>query len=280
MPVSFDKLRQTTASPSAQRALWHLLSVGTVWRDEIERHQGADKAGLHLFWVRRGTGWLETSRGRWPLRAGLRCWLVDLRHERAYMPDKGARLVTESFRFNGPMPGAWLEMLDGAGEIVLNTAAMRRLRGIHQELNRMASRPSRKNEWCVHELLTQVWGEMIAARRSRDSGTAQTPPAVERVVNAVHARPQQNWQANEMARIAGVSYSGLRAAFKSARGETLHDFLQRVRLDEALALLSDSRLSVKEVSGRLNFRSETYFTHWFRELCGQPPGAHRQILRG
>lgn len=33
MPVSFDQLHVYQSSAAAYRALWHLLSVGTVWRD-------------------------------------------------------------------------------------------------------------------------------------------------------------------------------------------------------------------------------------------------------
>ena len=77
MPVSFSGLHVAEPSPQARRLLWHVLSVGRVWRDEPEHHAGADKAGLHLFWVVRGSGLLETGETRLTLAPGRCCWLVD-----------------------------------------------------------------------------------------------------------------------------------------------------------------------------------------------------------
>ena len=102
VPVSFTDLLLAEPSPQARRLLWHVLSVGKVWRDEEEQHAGADKAGLHLFWVERGSGVLETGGARHAVRPGLCCWLVDLRQPRRYLPDGGKRLVTTGFRFHGP----------------------------------------------------------------------------------------------------------------------------------------------------------------------------------
>ena len=48
------------AEPSApaRRLMWHALSLGSVTRDEPERHAGYDKPGVFLFWVVEGFGHL------------------------------------------------------------------------------------------------------------------------------------------------------------------------------------------------------------------------------
>ena len=79
--------------------------------------------------------------------------------------------------------------------------------------------------------------------------------------------------------MAMMSYSALRALFKSARQETLHDFLQRTRLDQARLLLCDLQLSVKEVAYRLSFPSEFAFSHFFRQATGVSPGRFRARAR-
>jgi len=82
MPISFAQLRFAEPSPEARRLLWHVLSIGSVWRDEPERHEGSDKAGLFLFRVAAGSGHLEMQGNRYRLARGQDCWLVDLRHPR------------------------------------------------------------------------------------------------------------------------------------------------------------------------------------------------------
>jgi AraC-like DNA-binding protein len=280
IPVSFENLTIVNASPAAKRTMWYLYSVGTVWRDEIEHHQGADKAGLHLFWVRSGKGLLETPSGQFNLETGPQCWLVDLRRQRIYRPIEGTRLVTDSFRFGGPLQDAWLALLGGAGEVAMNSPLMVQLNKIHRALIRVKSANSSSDEWRIHLLVTQAWGNLLEARGHFSQSIHCPPVPVQRVIDAVRARPLHDWQARELSSVAGVSYSGLRSAFKHSRDETLHDFLQQVRLDQAYILLADTKLSIKEVSVRLNFNDATYFSHWFQRLHGNTPGGYRRSIRG
>jgi len=77
-----------------------------------------------------------------------------------------------------------------------------------------------------------------------------------------------------------VSYSGLRAAFQKSGQGTVHEHIQRARLDQARLLLADKRLSVKDVSGQLSFSSEFYFSHFFRQHTGMSPTEFRKHLKG
>jgi AraC-like DNA-binding protein len=280
MSVSFAQLHQAQPSSQSRRMWWHLLSAGTVWRDEVERHEGADKAGLHLFWVRSGKGHLITPQGRVALARGAQCWLVDLRATRSYEPDAGCRLVTEGFRFAGSSLDAWLETLGGPGLITLGEVPWQQLRKMQRSLLKLAAQHSRPHEWTAHELLTQAWGILFAARGSLARKASTFPDPVRRVLAAVSAAPSRDWRATDLAEIARQSYSGLRESFKATRGETLHDYIQKVRLTQASALLADERLSIKEVSAKLQFRCETYFTHWFRRHTSQSPGVWRKSARG
>ena len=89
MAISFAQLRFAEPSPEARRLLWHVLSIGSVSRDEPELHEGLDKAGLFLFRVAAGKGHLEMMGKIYLLEQGQHCWLVDLRHPRNYIPAGG-----------------------------------------------------------------------------------------------------------------------------------------------------------------------------------------------
>jgi AraC-like DNA-binding protein len=281
MPVSFSGLHVAEPSPQARRLLWHVLSVGRVWRDEPEHHAGADKAGLHLFWVVRGSGLLVTGNQRLHVAPGQGSWLVDLRHQRSYLPDVGRRLETAGFRFQGPALEAWREALGNdvsfAFQDARELAALQRAQRILLRLVRQ--RPAGW-EWRVHETINEVLGRLAAARALFQAPAAQEPEPVRRVLEAVFAQPDRDWQAAALAKIAGVSYSRLREVFKVSRSETLHDFLQRTRLDEARRLLGDPTLTIKEVAARLHFSSEFYFSHFFRKACGMSPTQFRREPKG
>ena len=281
MPVSFSGLHSAEPSPQARRLLWHVLSVGRVWRDEPEHHAGADKAGLHLFWVLRGSGTLETGGTRLALAPGRCCWLVDLRQARSYLPKDGKRLETVGFRFHGPALEAWREALGKDAAFVFQEdrefAILRRAQRLLLKLARQ--RPA-DWEWRVHETINEVLGRLAQMRQLFQASPTQEPEPVRRVLEVVLAEPDRDWQAAALARIAGVSYSRLRDLFKASRAETLHDFLQRTRLDEARRLLGDPTLTIKEVAARLHFSSEFYFSHFFRKASGMSPTQFRREPRG
>lgn len=281
MSVSFAQLCFADPTAPARRLLWHVLSVGRVWRDEPERHAGADKAGLFLFWVERGRGCLALAGAQHEVRPGPRCWLVDLRQPRGYLPAGHGRLVTAGFRFHGPGLEAWREALGATSEFRFkNQADFVAVQRAQRRLLRLVRRRPADWEWQVHVVITGVLGRLLAARGRGQTPDAEVPAPVKRTLDAVLAAPTRDWQARELAAIAAVSYSRLRALFKASQQETLHEFLQRIRLDEARQLLCDPRLSVKDVATRLNFSSEFYFSHFFRRATGMSPTRFRQEPRG
>lgn len=279
MSVHHEALRLVEPSATARRLWWHVLSLGRAWRDEPERHEAQDKAGLFLFWVVSGCGELRHDGQLWPLAPGSRCWLADMAAPRIYVPGKNSRLETCGIRFNHAALDAWREVLR-PGEFAFSS--LRSLRVVVRAYEALAELVARRPagwEWQVHETLTRIVGALIEHRQAWPSTGQPVPPPVKRVLDTVLARPMRSWRAGELAEVAGVSYSGLRALFRRAQQETLQDFLQRTRLDQARLLLADSRLSIKEAARRLDFRGEDYFSHWFRRHTGQTPTAFRESLR-
>jgi two-component system response regulator YesN len=67
--------------------------------------------------------------------------------------------------------------------------------------------------------------------------------------------------------------------FREHRHESIHEFLLRMRMDQARQLLCDERLAIKEVSARLNFSNEFYFSRFFRKRTGLSPRDYRRSIR-
>jgi AraC-like DNA-binding protein len=281
MTICFDQLRLAEPSPAARRLLWHVLSIGRVWRDEPETHVDRDKAGMFLFWVVSGRGSLQVRDRHWPLAAGHHCWLMDLSAPRGYIPDSSKRLVTSGVRFSGPGWESWCASLGGTDFFPLGSvSAMAALRRDQNRLVRLVTRRPASHEWQVHEILTRLLGQLLAVRKVFvTTSDHDTPLPVTRVLDAVLADPARAWRAAELAKIAAISYSGLRAMFRTAQQESLSEFLQRTRLDQARLLLADDRLPIKHIAQCLNFSSEFYFSNWFRRLAGTSPTTFRAGLR-
>lgn len=274
----FDQ-RLLEPSPATRRLLWCVLSLGKVSRDEPETHVGRDKAGMFLFWVLAGQGWLKVPGAEWELSPGPFCWLVDLSRARTFQPEGKGRLVTSGFRFTSPYVEAWCEALGGAGEFQFPSRKdILRLERVQEAMTEMVIRRPINFEWHLHEMVTKVLGELLAVRQVllRPATDAVTPAPVTKVLDTVLSNPSRAWRAAELAKLAGISYSGLRSMFRQAQHESLSEFLQRTRLDQARLLLSDERLTVRQVAQRLEFSSEFYFSQWFRRLTKASPTHYRE----
>jgi AraC-like DNA-binding protein len=79
-----------------------------------------------------------------------------------------------------------------------------------------------------------------------------------------------------LARIAIVSEAHFIRQFKATFGETPHKYLQRRRIERAMALLRGSDLSVSEVCLEVGFTSFATFSRTFREVVGEAPSAFRR----
>jgi AraC-like DNA-binding protein len=280
MSNSFRPLHFVDPSPTARRLLWHVLSIGTVSRDEPDHHKGFEKPGVHLFWVQSGHGTLERLDTPLDLKTGPFCWCVDMKKPRAYVPAPGMKLVCPGLRFCGPNLDAWREALGDSCEFAFpDCTGIKFLAQACRKLRRLVSNRPAGYEWKVHLVLTDVLGLLLESRGVLAALFSESPPAVRRVIEVVLADPARDWKVGELASLASVSISGLRSRFRHTQQEGIHEFLQRVRLDRARVLLCDKRLSIKQVADQLHFSSEFYFSHFFRSGAGMSPSQFRHDLK-
>lgn len=74
-----------------------------------------------------------------------------------------------------------------------------------------------------------------------------------------------------------VSVRQLERAVREIRGETVHGYLTRMRLERALALLrSDPALAVRQVAPRVGYGSGAALAKAIRRTFGKPPHELRE----
>lgn len=79
-----------------------------------------------------------------------------------------------------------------------------------------------------------------------------------------------------LARIALVSEAHFIRTFRATFGETPHRYLQRRRVERAMALLRDTDRSVTDVCFAVGFSSLGTFSRTFRDIVGRSPSGFRQ----
>lgn len=82
-----------------------------------------------------------------------------------------------------------------------------------------------------------------------------------------------------LARVAHVSPAHFSRTFRATFGETPHRYLQRRRIERAMALLSDTATPVTDVARLVGFASLGTFSRTFRDVVGVSPTGYRARTR-
>lgn len=78
-----------------------------------------------------------------------------------------------------------------------------------------------------------------------------------------------------LAGIAHVSEAHFIRTFRATFGETPHRYLQRRRVERAMAMLRQTELSVTDICMTVGFASLGTFSRTFREIVGESPREYR-----
>ncbi|MDX1406356.1 MAG: AraC family transcriptional regulator [Woeseiaceae bacterium] len=93
-----------------------------------------------------------------------------------------------------------------------------------------------------------------------------------RAINAIHARPAEDWTLESLARVAGMSRARFAAHFRDVVGMTPGAYLSEWRLGLAQSMLLRGR-PLKMVAGEVGYGSPSALSRVFAVRCGMPPTA-------
>jgi len=78
----------------------------------------------------------------------------------------------------------------------------------------------------------------------------------------------------------GVGASSLKNWFRSVFGKSISEYMRDLRIKEAKRLLSDSALSIADISARVGYENQAKFTAMFHKYCGYTPTTYRKQCNG
>ena len=77
----------------------------------------------------------------------------------------------------------------------------------------------------------------------------------------------------------GISASYMSRLFKAICGESISDYIVRVRIEAAHTLLAQTSLSISAIAELLNFTDASHLSHAFQKQTGMPPSVYRKRQR-
>ena len=79
-----------------------------------------------------------------------------------------------------------------------------------------------------------------------------------------------------IARANNLSASYINKIFKDETGETLNDLVHRIRMENAIILLMNSQISIKDIACKVGFNNYPYFVSQFKRHTGDTPTHYRR----
>lgn len=96
----------------------------------------------------------------------------------------------------------------------------------------------------------------------------------------IQANLDQSLRLDELAGLVGLSGSQLSRLFRASFGESVGEYIKRVRLHACATKLLSTDLSVAEVAAQFAYFDHSHFTKQFREFFGSSPRDFRKVKGG
>src|ERR1043165_1799702 len=106
----------------------------------------------------------------------------------------------------------------------------------------------------------------------------QTHSRFKTVFNLIERKLAPNLSIEELARAYGTSLHAFSMAFARSTGMSPKAYLKRRLIQEAMQLLLNSDLRIKEVASQLGFSDEFHFSRFFRIANGLAPSQYRRAF--
>ncbi len=144
----------------------------------------------------------------------------------------------------------------------------------------------------ILEKMQLIWQQKIPARRYRLAVLAEQFVAeiyeshhqqlqqdrlyvlVNKVASAISVQPGIEYDFTAIAAQHQLSYDHFRRRFREYLGCPPHDFLLKCRLEQAIRLLHDEAMNIKEIAYRCGFENASDFSRFFRKRTGFTPSSY------
>lgn len=127
----------------------------------------------------------------------------------------------------------------------------------------------------IHFYVLHFCNEMIKAASERDIDRNQA--VADQIVRLIADRYHLPLTVEEIAKEVYLSPNYIRTIFKDKMGETILDYLTKVRINRAAELLKDKSLKVREIAHNVGYENVSYFCSVFHKHRGSTPNEYRKM---
>lgn len=108
-----------------------------------------------------------------------------------------------------------------------------------------------------------------------DLRSRQKSQAIEQAIKYLHEHLNEDVTVNKLADFVHMNSSYLSVLFKKEMGETISDYVKRVRIEKAKELLRNTDMKIYEVAELVGYQTASYFAYQFKKAVGCTPAEFR-----
>lgn len=197
-------------------------------------------------------------------------------------PSASTQMVCGHFSFR---PGAAHPLLEALPDYYVTTNSTRAKQPLIDESLRLIARrifsESLGSEAAVKRLSEIVFIEVLRTGIIQDQRFTHMLDAfkdfrIGKALHLVHSRLAHPWTVDMLAREVAMSRSRFADRFKDLLGMGPMAYLAEWRLQKALSLLQDNRLSMQQIAGQIGYQSPAAFTRAFNAKFAISPTDYRK----
>lgn len=265
---------------------WSHLHARLLWCYEGEvdapnRHVFSQRNQLSAWWLQAGSVVVKRGAQTWTARAGE--WIFCGPHSLRQDFSADARILSINFKLEWPSGDSLVEqilVIPAGRHPALGRAARALLRFISHRFPRIGTalppHPVELTGFFETQSLFAAWLraylETLLASGVVPTRMGGLDP---RVLAALRKLDRHGWRTpfreKHLAAEVSLSAGHLDRLFVQQLGFTPRAYLQKRRLEAAVAALADTTVPAKKIAYDLGFSSASHFTHWLRRATGKSP---------
>lgn len=231
-------------------------------------------------YITEGEGTLETREGTFPIKEGS----IILLHPNVwhrYRPNRQTGWTEHYVGFMGLTAYQMIKTSKVLSRLGVIQVGYQEdiMRSIQEIVNHVKAEKPGYHQICAG-LVTHILGHIVSAKKNENFRHSHVETSIQKACLIIRDHVEKNINVEQLANDLNVNYSLFRKAFKKYTGLSPIQYHTSLRLKQAMFLLANTDLSVKEISFSQGFCTVFYFSKLFKEKTGKTPTDYRKENRG
>ncbi|AEF54843.1 helix-turn-helix domain-containing protein [Marinomonas posidonica] len=148
---------------------------------------------------------------------------------------------------------------------------------VAEENNLVSGEYALKNNLSEALLRSQLRAHVLQTNYSSGIIAAIKDAFLHRALLAIHREPQKKWTVATLAEKAGLSRTAFSERFRKTLGDTPMNYTHSYRMQLAVSLLKDTKMSIEQIAHKLGYSSDRIFRAHFNRVYRLSPSHYRKL---